>query len=232
MNQNARSVSRTLARGRAQANRQGSRARGTPRKNRAAQACGRRMLAMRQRRRADALRAVVPAHARDGRIARSKRCARGDTTFHPKRWENVFFNWLENIHDWCISRQLWWGHRIPAYRCVRCDHLMVVAGAPVAMPRVRRLRHRPGRRRARHLVQLRPVAVVHARMAGVHAGLRALLSDQPAAHRLRHHFFLGRAHDDVRARVHRQSAVQGRVHHAAGARRRRQEDEQDEGQRG
>jgi len=52
---------------------------------------------------------------------------KGDTTFHPKRWENVFFNWLENIHDWCISRQLWWGHRIPAYRCVRCDHLIVAA---------------------------------------------------------------------------------------------------------
>ncbi|MGH7925812.1 MAG: valine--tRNA ligase [Candidatus Binatus sp.] len=55
---------------------------------------------------------------------------KGDTTFHPKRWENVFFNWLENIHDWCISRQLWWGHRIPAYRCVRCDHLVVAAERP------------------------------------------------------------------------------------------------------
>src|SRR5260370_34791219 len=52
---------------------------------------------------------------------------KGDTTFHPKRWENVFFNWLENIHDWCISGQLWWGHRIPAYRCARSDHLIVAA---------------------------------------------------------------------------------------------------------
>jgi valyl-tRNA synthetase len=58
----------------------------------------------------------------------------GDTTFHPKRWENVFFNWLENIHDWCISRQLWWGHRIPAYRCVRCDHLIVAAERPSRCP--------------------------------------------------------------------------------------------------
>jgi valyl-tRNA synthetase len=55
---------------------------------------------------------------------------KGDTTFHPKFWENTFFNWLENIHDWCISRQLWWGHRIPAYRCVRCDHLIVAAERP------------------------------------------------------------------------------------------------------
>jgi valyl-tRNA synthetase len=59
---------------------------------------------------------------------------KGDTTFHPKRWENVFFNWLESIHDWCISRQLWWGHRIPAYRCVRCDHLIVAAERPSRCP--------------------------------------------------------------------------------------------------
>ncbi|HEY6420918.1 MAG TPA: valine--tRNA ligase [Candidatus Binataceae bacterium] len=54
----------------------------------------------------------------------------GRTTFHPKFWENTFFNWLENIHDWCISRQLWWGHRIPAYRCQRCDHLMIAEERP------------------------------------------------------------------------------------------------------
>jgi valyl-tRNA synthetase len=59
---------------------------------------------------------------------------KGDTTFHPKFWENTFFNWLENIHDWCISRQLWWGHRIPAYRCVRCDHLIVAAERPTRCP--------------------------------------------------------------------------------------------------
>ena len=54
----------------------------------------------------------------------------GRTKFFPKFWENTYFNWMENIHDWCISRQLWWGHRIPAYRCQRCDHLMVVAVRP------------------------------------------------------------------------------------------------------
>ncbi|HEV2170427.1 MAG TPA: valine--tRNA ligase, partial [Candidatus Binatus sp.] len=58
----------------------------------------------------------------------------GDTTFYPKLWEKTFFNWLENIHDWCISRQLWWGHRIPAYRCVRCDHLIVAAERPSRCP--------------------------------------------------------------------------------------------------
>jgi len=54
----------------------------------------------------------------------------GRTTFHPKFWENTFFNWMENVHDWCISRQLWWGHRIPAYRCERCSKLIVAAQRP------------------------------------------------------------------------------------------------------
>ncbi|MHA1269906.1 MAG: valine--tRNA ligase [Candidatus Helarchaeota archaeon] len=40
--------------------------------------------------------------------------------FYSNRWENVYFNWLSNIRDWCISRQLWWGHRIPIYYCEKC----------------------------------------------------------------------------------------------------------------
>ncbi len=44
----------------------------------------------------------------------------GRVTFHPKRWESVYFHWMENIRDWCISRQLWWGHRIPVFYCDAC----------------------------------------------------------------------------------------------------------------
>ncbi|HEY2664861.1 MAG TPA: valine--tRNA ligase, partial [Candidatus Binataceae bacterium] len=54
----------------------------------------------------------------------------GRTSFHPKTWGKTYFNWLESIHDWCISRQLWWGHRIPAYRCERCDHHTVAIERP------------------------------------------------------------------------------------------------------
>ena len=47
------------------------------------------------------------------------------TEFIPKRFEKIYFNWMENIKDWCISRQLWWGHRIPAYYCEKCEHMVV-----------------------------------------------------------------------------------------------------------
>ncbi len=59
----------------------------------------------------------------------------GRTTFHPKFWENTYFNWMENIHDWCISRQLWWGHRIPAYDCGDCGHTTVVVRRPSSCER-------------------------------------------------------------------------------------------------
>ncbi len=50
--------------------------------------------------------------------------------FVPKRYEKQYFNWLDNIQDWCISRQLWWGHRIPAYYCDECGHINVSKTAP------------------------------------------------------------------------------------------------------
>ena len=52
------------------------------------------------------------------------------TVFIPKRFEKVYYNWMENIKDWCISRQLWWGHRIPAYYCEDCGATMVEKEAP------------------------------------------------------------------------------------------------------
>jgi valyl-tRNA synthetase len=51
-----------------------------------------------------------------------KAVEQGGTTFHPKFWENTYFSWMRNLQDWCISRQLWWGHRIPAYWCQSCEN--------------------------------------------------------------------------------------------------------------
>ena len=54
----------------------------------------------------------------------------GDTKFIPERFEKVYFHWMENIKDWCISRQLWWGHRIPAYYCDECGEVTVAKEMP------------------------------------------------------------------------------------------------------
>lgn len=49
----------------------------------------------------------------------------GDTRFIPQKFEKTYFNWLNNIQDWCVSRQIWWGHQIPAYYCDECGHINV-----------------------------------------------------------------------------------------------------------
>jgi valyl-tRNA synthetase len=54
----------------------------------------------------------------------------GTIKFVPERFSKIYFNWMENIQDWCISRQLWWGHRIPAYYCDDCGHITVSREAP------------------------------------------------------------------------------------------------------
>ncbi len=54
----------------------------------------------------------------------------GEVKFIPKQWENTFFDWMYNIRDWCISRQIWWGHRIPAWYCLECGHVNVAEEAP------------------------------------------------------------------------------------------------------
>jgi valyl-tRNA synthetase len=48
----------------------------------------------------------------------------------PKKWEKIYFNWMDNIKDWCISRQLWWGHRIPVWYCKKCNEMIVSETTP------------------------------------------------------------------------------------------------------
>ncbi len=125
----------------------------------------------------------------------------GETTFVPKNWEKTYFEWMENIQPWCISRQLWWGHQIPAWYgpdgkvfvaeteeeavgnalgyYVEQEVITPEQGREMALdPAKARRLHHPRRGRARHLVLLGAVAVLDAGLAGRDAGAEALLSDR------------------------------------------------------
>jgi valyl-tRNA synthetase len=58
----------------------------------------------------------------------------GRTVMTPKSWERTFFDWMDNIRDWCVSRQLWWGHQIPAWHCAACGKTHVLREDPAACP--------------------------------------------------------------------------------------------------
>ena len=58
----------------------------------------------------------------------------GEIVFYPKKWENTYSHWMENIRDWCISRQLWWGHRIPVWYCQECGKMIVSREDPQNCP--------------------------------------------------------------------------------------------------
>ncbi len=59
----------------------------------------------------------------------------GEVKFHPTRWTKVYYHWMENVRDWCISRQIWWGHRIPVYYCLSCDEIIVAKEDPKVCPK-------------------------------------------------------------------------------------------------
>ncbi len=73
--------------------------------------------------------AVKPLAARATQAVRS-----GEINLLPKMWHNTFYEWMDNIRDWCISRQIWWGHRIPAWTCQDCGELIVEEEAPANCP--------------------------------------------------------------------------------------------------
>jgi valyl-tRNA synthetase len=61
----------------------------------------------------------------------------GNIRFYPDSWKKTYFEWMRNIHDWCISRQLWWGHRIPAWHCSTGGHVVVADKEPKRCPECR-----------------------------------------------------------------------------------------------
>ncbi len=82
----------------------------------------------------------------------------GETRIFPKTWEKTYFDWMANIKDWCISRQIWWGHQIPAWYCDQCGEVIVSLTAPSSCPACSSSEIRQETRCPGHLVQLGPLA--------------------------------------------------------------------------
>ena len=122
----------------------------------------------------------------------------GRIRFVPENWTKTYFDWMHNIHDWCISRQLWWGHRIPAwYDDAGNDYVARDEADAAAAIRPRRRTARCARTRTCSTPGSRRRCGLSRRSAGrTHEDSRT--STRPRArHGLRHHFLLGRAHDHV-----------------------------------
>ena len=153
----------------------------------------------------------------------------GAVSFVPENWVNTYNQWMNNIQDWCISRQLWWGHQIPAWYDEDGKVYVARDEAQAQGPGARQDAHaRP--RRAGHLVFVGPGSVLDARLAGQDTGLRPLPALDGAGDGLRHHLLLGRADDHDDDPLHRAGAVPPCLHPRTGPGFARQQDEQVRGQ--
>ena len=160
----------------------------------------------------------------------------GDIKFVPENYSKTYFEWMRNIHDWCISRQLWWGHRIPAWHCKDCHEIIVARETPAKCAKCGGRPSGAGQRRTRHLVLVGPVAVLSVGLARQHARSRRLLPDDAAHHGLRHPVLLGGAHDHAELPLHARThawrrSVSYRAYPRSGTRRRASEDVEDQRQR-
>ena len=129
----------------------------------------------------------------------------------PENHRRVYLDWMENIRPWCISRQLWWGHRLPVYYCETCGHVNVALSAPRRCAECGRAPP-PRGGCAGHVVLLRAVAVCDARLAAGHPRAESVLPDERALHRQGHPVPVGRAHDHDGDRADRRGAVLRRLH--------------------
>ena len=108
--------------------------------------------------RAAALDAVVREDPAAGRPRHRSGRAGARSSSSRRTTRSTYFEWMRNIHDWCISRQLWWGHRIPAWHCKACGEIIVAREAPASCNKCGGAA-RAGQRRARHLVLVGTAAV-------------------------------------------------------------------------
>ncbi len=119
----------------------------------------------------------------------------GYIRFTPEQYSKTYFEWMRNIHDWCISRQLWWGHRIPAWHCAACGKITVARTTPEVCAHCGSGRIEQEKDVLDTWFSSGLLALLLAGLAGAHAGPGCFLSHPAAGDRLRHPVLLGGAHD-------------------------------------
>ena len=145
-------------------------------------------------------RPVVREDAAAGRsrlssVVRRRRDQVRAGTLRPRR----IYNWMENVRDWCISRQLWWGHRIPAWYCDDCGHITVSAHRRLTSAKCGSQEHPPATSDVLDTwfsSALWPFSTLG--WPDKTEDLDYFYPTSTAGHRLRHHLLLGRAHDLLR----------------------------------
>ena len=137
---------------------------------------------------------------------------KGRIRFVPERFTKNYMNWMKNTRDWCISRQLWWGHQIPAWYCDECGETVVAKEAPAACPKCGSTHLTPGPRHPGHLVLLGPVALQHPGLAGGDRGPEILLSTDTLVTGYDIIGFLGQPDDLLGPGLHRRSPLPHRLH--------------------
>ncbi len=135
-----------------------------------------------------------------------EKVAGGEINFVPDNWTTTYNQWLNNIQDWCVSRQLWWGHQIPAWYDEQ-GNIYVARSEARSIGTIRRQAGQARCRRAGHLVFLGPGAVLVTGLARGNAGLQDLPAVLGAGDRLRHHLLLGGAHGHDDHAFYRESTV-------------------------
>ena len=108
----------------------------------------------------------------------------GEIKLIPERMEKTYFNWTDNIRDWCISRQLWWGHRIPAYYCDDCGETVVAKEMPKICPKCGGSHFHTGSGHTGYLVLIRTLAVLYTGLAGADRRSEIFLSDRCTGNRI------------------------------------------------
>jgi len=140
----------------------------------------------------------------------------GEITIVPENYKQIYLNWMTNIYDWCISRQLWWGHRIPAWKCDGCKEFIVAREAPVKCTKCGGTKLEQVSDVLDTWFFVRTVALHNPGLAAEDTRSGSLLSDHAAHHGVRDLIFLGGADDHVWLPLHAGARTRSAIKSASG----------------